>query len=78
MCTPPQLCFTPHSAQKRKKRSGPVHVQCLNLRYDGSGPERAYVPSNKVPWTRSFPGYLPAMVRNIFTYNFTKVLQIQS
>ena len=57
----PQLCFAP-KVQKRKKKAGPAHLQCVNVRYDGYGPDRAHIPLQKISWIKSFPGYLPSQV----------------
>ncbi|KAL5257704.1 hypothetical protein ACHWQZ_G012579 [Mnemiopsis leidyi] len=53
------LCFAPKE-QKRKKKVGPAHLQCVNVRYDGYGPDRTHIPLTKISWVKSFPGYLPS------------------
>jgi hypothetical protein len=67
-----QLCFAPKE-QKRKKKAGPAHLQCVNVRYDGYGPDRAPVPLQKISWIKSFPGYLPSQVISRYCYIETLV-----
>lgn len=51
------LCFVPQERKRKKNR--PAHVQCVNVRYDGTGPDRSQLPVQKISWTRSFPEYIP-------------------
>ncbi|XP_063694894.1 ADP-ribose pyrophosphatase, mitochondrial-like isoform X2 [Bolinopsis microptera] len=53
------LCFAPKEA-KRKKKAGPAHLQCINVRYDGYGPDRTHVPLQRISWIKSFPRYMPS------------------
>ena len=56
----PQSCFAPN--EKRKKKLGPAQIHCRNCLYDGTGPERAYVSLNKLPWSRPYLEYMPVQV----------------
>ena len=55
-----QSCFAPN--EKRKKKQGPAQMHCRNCLYDGTGPERAYVSLNKLPWSRPYLEYMPVQV----------------